>query len=102
MIPAFAEAARIRDCDPAVRRVTKTACPSMRATILDVIGVAFDAVWPVCIKRFIRRSKVLGSAAAISKAPRGTELGEVVETLSGKFYLQGSQMRIAGRDTARF
>ncbi|STW78657.1 excinuclease ABC subunit C [Klebsiella michiganensis] len=39
------------------------------------------------------RGKVLGSRSYFPKVPNGTELGEVVETFVGQFYLQGSQMR---------
>ena len=42
---------------------------------------------------FIRQGKVLGSRSYFPKVPGGTELGEVVETFVGQFYLQGSQMR---------
>jgi excinuclease ABC subunit C len=42
---------------------------------------------------FIRQGKVLGSRSYFPKVPNGTELGEVVETFVGQFYLQGSQMR---------
>ena len=34
-----------------------------------------------------------GSRSYFPKVPNGTELGEVVETFVGQFYLQGSQMR---------
>lgn len=36
---------------------------------------------------------MLGSRSYFPKVPGGTELGEVVETFVGQFYLQGSQMR---------
>lgn len=42
---------------------------------------------------FIRQGKVLGSRSYFPKVPGGTEMGEVVETFVGQFYLQGSQMR---------
>ena len=60
---------------------------------LDVIGVAFDAGMACVHVLFIRQGKVLGSRSYFPKVPGGTELGEVVETFVGQFYLQGSQMR---------
>ena len=74
----FEEAARIRDQIQAVRRVTEKQFVSNTGDDLDVIGVAFDAGMACVHVLFIRQ---------------GTELGEVVETFVGQFYLQGSQMR---------
>lgn len=58
-----------------------------------MIGVAFDAGMACVHVLFIRQGKVLGSRSYFPKVPGGTELGEVVETFVGQFYLQGSQMR---------
>ncbi len=89
----FEEAARIRDQIRAVRRVTEKQFVSNTGDDLDVIGVAFDA-GPACVHvLFIRQGKVLGSRSYFPKVPGGTEMGEVVETFVGQFYLQGSQMR---------
>lgn len=89
----FEEAARIRDQIQAVRRVTEKQFVSNTGDDLDVIGVAFDAGMACVHVLFIRRGKVLGSRSYFPKVPGGTELGEVVETFVGQFYLQGSQMR---------
>lgn len=89
----FEEAARIRDQIRAVRRVTEKQFVSNNGDDLDVIGVAFDAGMACVHVLFIRRGKVLGSRSYFPKVPGGTELGEVVETFVGQFYLQGSQMR---------
>ncbi len=67
---------------------------------LDVIGVAFDAGMACVHVLFIRQGKVLGSRSYFPKVPGGTELGEVVETFVGQFYLQGSQMRVPYRRTS--
>lgn len=77
----------------AVRRVTEKQFVSNNGDDLDVIGVAFDAGMACVHVLFIRRGKVLGSRSYFPKVPGGTELGEVVETFVGRFYLQGSQMR---------
>lgn len=90
---AFEEAARIRDQIQAVRRVTEKQFVSNAGDDLDVIGVAFDAGMACVHVLFIRQGKVLGSRSYFPKVPGGTELGEVVETFVGQFYLQGSQMR---------
>lgn len=90
---AFEEAARIRDQIQAVRRVTERQFVSNAGDDLDVIGVAFDAGMACVHVLFIRQGKVLGSRSYFPKVPGGTELGEVVETFVGQFYLQGSQMR---------
>ncbi len=87
------EAARIRDQIEAVRRVTEKQFVSNTGDDLDVIGVAFDAGLACVHVLFIRQGKVLGSRSYFPKVPGGTELGEVVETFVGQFYLQGSQMR---------
>ncbi|EFP4338167.1 excinuclease ABC subunit UvrC [Salmonella enterica] len=87
------EAARIRDQIQAVRRVTEKQFVSNAGDDLDVIGVAFDAGMACVHVLFIRQGKVLGSRSYFPKVPGGTELGEVVETFVGQFYLQGSQMR---------
>jgi excinuclease ABC subunit C len=89
----FEEAARIRDQIQAVRRVTEKQFVSNTGDDLDVIGVAFDAGMACVHVLFIRQGKVLGSRSYFPKVPNGTELGEVVETFVGQFYLQGSQMR---------
>ena len=89
----FEEAARIRDQIQAVRRVTEKQFVSNTGDDLDVIGVAFDAGMACVHVLFIRQGKVLGSRSYFPKVPGGTELGEVVETFVGQFYLQGSQMR---------
>lgn len=89
----FEEAARIRDQIRAVRRVTEKQFVSNTGDDLDVIGVAFDAGMACVHVLFIREGKVLGSRSYFPKVPGGTELGEVVETFVGQFYLQGSQMR---------
>jgi excinuclease ABC subunit C len=89
----FEEAARIRDQIQAVRRVTEKQFVSNTGDDLDVIGVAFDAGLACVHVLFIRQGKVLGSRSYFPKVPGGTELGEVVETFVGQFYLQGSQMR---------
>nr|WP_224753130.1 excinuclease ABC subunit UvrC [Enterobacter sichuanensis] len=89
----FEEAARIRDQIQAVRRVTEKQFVSNSGDDLDVIGVAFDAGMACVHVLFIRQGKVLGSRSYFPKVPGGTELGEVVETFVGQFYLQGSQMR---------
>lgn len=91
--PEFEEAARIRDQIQAVRRVTEKQFVSNTGDDLDVIGVAFDAGMACVHVLFIRQGKVLGSRSYFPKVPGGTELGEVVETFVGQFYLQGSQMR---------
>ncbi len=91
---AFEEAARIRDQIQAVRRVTEKQFVSNAGDDLDVIGVAFDAGMACVHVLFIRQGKVLGSRSYFPKVPGGTELGEVVETFVGQFYLQGSQMRM--------
>ncbi len=89
----FEEAARIRDQIQAVRRVTEKQFVSNTGDDLDVIGVSFDAGMACVHVLFIRQGKVLGSRSYFPKVPNGTELGEVVETFVGQFYLQGSQMR---------
>ena len=89
----FEEAARIRDQIQAVRRVTEKQFVSNTGDDLDVIGVAFEAGMACVHVLFIRQGKVLGSRSYFPKVPGGTELGEVVETFVGQFYLQGSQMR---------
>jgi excinuclease ABC subunit C len=76
-----------------VRRVTEKQFVSNTGDDLDVIGVAFDAGMACVHVLFIRQGKVLGSRSYFPKVPGGTELGEVVETFVGQFYLQGSQMR---------
>lgn len=89
---AFEEAARIRDQIRAVRRVTEKQFVSNAGDDLDVIGVAFDAGM-ACVHVLFIRGVRCWAAAAIFKSTGGTELGEVVETFVGQFYLQGSQMR---------
>ncbi|MBW7984874.1 excinuclease ABC subunit UvrC [Enterobacillus tribolii] len=89
----FEEAARIRDQIQAVRRVTERQFVSGDSDDLDVIGVAFDAGMACVHVLFIRQGKVLGSRSYFPKVPGGTELGEVVQTFVGQFYLQGSQVR---------
>ncbi|MBE8398095.1 UvrB/UvrC motif-containing protein, partial [Leptospira borgpetersenii serovar Hardjo-bovis] len=90
---AFEEAARIRDQIQAVRRVTEKQFVSNAGDDLDVIGVAFDAGMACVHVLFIRQGKVLGSRRYFPKVAGATELGEVVETFVGQFYLQGSQTR---------
>ncbi len=89
----FEEAARIRDQIQAVRRVTEK--QHMHAGHAGIEGDAdhVEVVTGVGDKLFIRQGKVLGSRSYFPKVPGGTELGEVVETFVGQFYLQGSQMR---------
>ena len=89
----FEEAARIRDQIQAVRRVTEKQFVSNTGDDLDVIGVAFDAGMACVHVLFIRQGKVLGSRSYYPKIPADTEVGEVVETFVGQFYLQGSQAR---------
>ncbi|MCP1106551.1 excinuclease ABC subunit UvrC [Serratia nevei] len=89
----FEEAARIRDQIQAVRRVTERQFVSGDSDDLDVIGVAFDAGMACLHVLFIRQGKVLGSRSYFPKVPGGTEMGEVVQTFVGQFYLQGSQAR---------
>ncbi|MBJ7220379.1 MULTISPECIES: excinuclease ABC subunit UvrC [unclassified Brenneria] len=89
----FEEAARIRDQIQAVRRVTEKQFVSGTGEDLDVIGVAFDAGMACVHVLFIRQGKVLGSRSYFPKVPGGTELGEVVQTFVGQFYLQGSLAR---------
>ncbi|MCK1119706.1 excinuclease ABC subunit UvrC [Serratia marcescens] len=89
----FEEAARIRDQIQAVRRVTEPQFVSGDSDDLDVIGVAFDAGMACLHVLFIRQGKVLGSRSYFPKVPGGTDMGEVVQTFVGQFYLQGSQAR---------
>lgn len=89
----FEEAARIRDQIQAVRRVTERQFVSGDSDDLDVIGVAFDAGMACLHVLFIRQGKVLGSRSYFPKVPGGTDMGEVVQTFVGQFYLQGSQAR---------
>ncbi|MHA0851220.1 excinuclease ABC subunit UvrC [Serratia nematodiphila] len=89
----FEEAARIRDQIQAVRRVTERQFVSGDSDDLDVIGVAFDAGMACLHVLFIRQGKVLGSRSYFPKVPGGTDMGEVVQTFVGQFYLQGSQTR---------
>ncbi|WP_411704382.1 excinuclease ABC subunit UvrC [Edaphovirga cremea] len=89
----FEEAARIRDQIQAVRRVTERQFVTGDSDDLDVIGVAFDAGMACLHVLFIRQGKVLGSRSYFPKIPGGTDLGEVVQTFVGQFYLQGSQAR---------
>ncbi|OKP53136.1 excinuclease ABC subunit C [Serratia marcescens] len=89
----FEEAARIRDQIQAVRRVTERQFVSGDSDDLDVIGVAFDAGMACLHVLFIRQGKVLGSRSYFPKIPGGTDMGEVVQTFVGQFYLQGSQAR---------
>ncbi|KHN52707.1 excinuclease ABC subunit UvrC [Pectobacterium fontis] len=86
----FEDAARIRDQIQAVRRVTEKQFVSGDDEDLDVISVAFDAGMACVYVLFIRQGKVLGSRSYFPKVPGGTELGEVVQTFVGQFYLQGS------------
>ncbi|MDG0796047.1 excinuclease ABC subunit UvrC [Pectobacterium punjabense] len=86
----FEDAARIRDQIQAVRRVTEKQFVSGDGEDLDVISVAFDAGMACVYVLFIRQGKVLGSRSYFPKVPSGTELGEVVQTFVGQFYLQGS------------
>lgn len=89
----FEEAARIRDQIQAVRSVTERQFVSGSGDDLDVIGVAFEAGMACLHVLFIRQGKVLGSRSYFPKVPGDTDLGEVVQTFVGQFYLQGSQMR---------
>jgi excinuclease ABC subunit C len=89
----FEDAARIRDQIQAVRRVTEKQFVSGDGEDLDVISVAFDAGMACVYVLFIRQGKVLGSRSYFPKVPGGTELGEVVQTFVGQFYLQGSLNR---------
>ncbi|WP_409306179.1 excinuclease ABC subunit UvrC [Pectobacterium sp. B1J-3] len=89
----FEDAARIRDQIQAVRRVTEKQFVSGDGEDLDVIGVAFDAGTACVYVLFIRQGKVLGSRSYFPKVPGGTELGEVVQTFVGQFYLQGNLAR---------
>ena len=87
----FEEAARIRDQIRAVRRVTEKQFVSNTGDDLDVIGVAFDAGLACVHVLFIRQGKVLGSRSYFPKVPGGTELGEVVETLSASFICRAAR-----------
>ncbi|AIA71692.1 excinuclease ABC subunit C [Pectobacterium atrosepticum SCRI1043] len=89
----FEDAARIRDQIQAVRRVTEKQFVSGDGEDLDVISVAFDAGMACVYVLFIRQGKVLGSRSYFPKVPGGTELGEVVQTFVGQFYLQGNSGR---------
>lgn len=89
----FEDAARIRDQIQAVRRVMEKQFVSGEGEDLDVIGVAFEAGMACVHVLFIRQGKVLGSRSYFPKVPSGTELGEVVQTFVGQFYLQGSASR---------
>ncbi|MFP9230837.1 excinuclease ABC subunit UvrC [Pectobacterium cacticida] len=89
----FEEAARIRDQIQAVRRVTEKQFVSGDGEDLDVISVAFEAGMACVYVLFIRQGKVLGSRSYFPKIPSGTELGEVVQTFVGQFYLQGNSGR---------
>ncbi|NIG88349.1 excinuclease ABC subunit UvrC [Serratia symbiotica] len=89
----FEEAARIRDQIQAVRSVTERQFVSGGSDDLDVIGLAFNAGIACLHVLFIRQGKVLGSRSYFPKVPGGTEIGEVVQTFFGQFYLQGSQAR---------
>ncbi len=89
----FEEAARIRDQIQAVRRVTERQFVSGNSEDLDVIGVSFESGMACLHVLFIRQGKVLGSRSYFPKVPGGTDLGEVVQTFVGQFYLQGSQSR---------
>ena len=90
---AFEEAGRIRDQIQAVRRVTERQFVSNDGDDLDVIGVSYDSGMACVHVLFIRQGKVLGSRSYFPKVPGGTDVGEVVETFVGQFYLQGSQAR---------
>ena len=89
----FEDAGRIRDQIQAVRRVTERQFVSGNSEDLAVIGVAFESGMACLHVLFIRQGKVLGSRSYYPKVPGGTDLGEVVQTFVGQFYLQGSQMR---------
>ncbi|PKE30580.1 excinuclease ABC subunit C [Rahnella sp. AA] len=89
----FEDAGRIRDQIQAVRRVTERQFVSGNSEDLDVIGVAFESGMACLHVLFIRQGKVLGSRSYYPKVPGGTDLGEVVQTFVGQFYLQGSQQR---------
>lgn len=89
----FEDAARIRDQIQAVRRVTERQFVSGNSEDLDVIGVSFESGMACLHVLFIRQGKVLGSRSYFPKVPGGTDLGEVVQTFVGQFYLQGSQSR---------
>ncbi|MFI8418053.1 excinuclease ABC subunit UvrC [Serratia sp. NPDC078593] len=89
----FEEAARVRDQIQAVRRVTERQFVSGNSDDLDVIGVSFQSGLACLHVLFIRQGKVLGSRSYFPKIPGGTEIGEVVQTFVGQFYLQGSQAR---------
>lgn len=47
-----------------------------------MIGVAFDAGMACLHVLFIRQGKVLGSRSYFPKVPGGTDMSEVVQTLS--------------------
>lgn len=64
----------------------------MRATISTLSAWLLMRVWPVCMCCLFAGVRCW-AAAAIFQKYGGTELGEVVETFVGQFYLQGSQMR---------
>ncbi|EBL7529450.1 excinuclease ABC subunit UvrC [Salmonella enterica] len=68
----------------------------------DVLFHEAQAMWDAAQRFGLRRgvtqcvmlpNRALGSRSYFPKVPGGTELGEVVETFVGQFYLQGSQMR---------
>ncbi len=50
-----------------------------------------------CVHALLIRRKVRWAAAAIFQKYRGTELGEVVETLSGKVYLRVARCALPAR-----
>jgi len=89
----FEEAARIRDQIQAVRSVTERQFVSGGSDDLDLIGVAFNAGIACLHVLFIRKGKVLGSRSYFPKVPGGKDIGEVLQTFFGQFYLQGSQAR---------
>lgn len=89
----FEDAARIRDQIQAVGRVTERQFVAGNSEDLDVIGVAFESGMACLHVLFIRQGKVLGSRSYFPKVPGGTDMGEVVQTFVGQFYLQGSQLR---------
>ncbi|MBK4783423.1 MAG: excinuclease ABC subunit UvrC [Pantoea sp. Pent] len=94
----FEEAARLRDQIQAVRRITEKQFVSNQGDDLDVMGVAYDAGMACLHVLFIRQGKVLGSRSYFPKVPADTELTEVVQTVVGQFYLQGSEARTLPAD----
>lgn len=90
---AFEKAAQLRDQIQAVRRITEKQFVSNQGDDLDAMSIAYQSGMACVHVLFIRQGKVLGSRSYFPKIPANTELGEVVQTFVGQFYLQGSEIR---------